>query len=503
MTEPPTPPCPAVTRRANFSAILAPLLATAVAVGAISLGVAVHVHPALGVAPLVAVLYALIVLERPSVGALTLAALAPATAGLGRGLPIPGLKISEVLILGTATLLIGVVACRARWNAVDFVALAYLIATVLLTLGNTVTRGDAIGLEAMQDAFAPAVFFLLYRAVRVAGLTDRQRGLALALMVAPCIVMVAVAFGQNLDLPGVRAFVAGATTGGIFDTWSYQNSDVGRRATGLFEVWHSLAGYLVPLLLVCVSVSLEVAADRRLRQAACAMAGVILVGLLLSQTLNVLPVALACSVGIGVLGGQAGRSIFAITAISIVGLLVAGDVLASRVEQQFDPSSDTVLGENIDDRLAIWSEDFSEPLKEHWPLGYGPGIPPGVDWPHTESLYLTLVLRGGVLLLGIFLLFFLIVEQAAWRARKSSQPVDRVVSSTLAVLVPGTFVMHLVFPYFTSSGFPQVFWILLALLPLHGHLPASTHQISEWPNDVESDVMQLTAGRRAGNPKEG
>ncbi len=456
--------------------------------------------PVLAVAGVVAMGFALLVIERPAVGAITLAVAVPPLAGLGRGIPIPQLKLVEAMTIAVAVLVVGVAGRHRRLDAVDTAALTYVAATAVLTVVHPLSRGEWLSIDDMRDAFSPALFFLMYWTIRCASLTRRQRAAALSCLVASSVASVLVGVGQYLDVPGVRSFVANITSGGIFDTWSYQNTSVGARATGLYENWHSFAGFLVPLLLVCVAVLVDRQVSRPVRRAAFTMAIVIAGGLMLSQALTAIAVTVVMVLAISMSGGRAGRSLVAIALVGIAAFSFAGGALTNRIEQQYDPTSGTVLGKNIDDRLAIWSGDYEAPLSEYWPLGFGPGIPPGVDWQHTESLYVTLVLRGGVLLLGSYLVFMSIAAGAAWRHRHGRAVVDRAVSLTLVAVIPGSLVMHFIFPYFTSSGFPHVFWVLLALLPRH-HAPSDLH-----PNragDAAGDLEQLPAGWRRDNVEYG
>lgn len=436
------------------------------AVASIAIGATLAFDPVAALFVPVAVVYVLIVLEKPAFGALTMAALVPITAGLARGMPIPGLKISEVLIVVTALLILATQEGRPRIGALDIAATAYVLITAILTIWHPLYRGEPLTLDVARDAFAPAMFFLLYRSVRVAGLRSRQRLTALGLMVVPSAVAVVFAVGQRLDVPGVRDLVAQITGGDVFFTWSYLNTSVGARATGLFEVWHSFAGYLLPLLLVCVGVATDREGSRGLKVGAASFGAVIVVGLLLSQTLTVIAVAVPAMVAVAVLRGVRPRGVLLVAIVIGLGIFFAGDVVVERVNQQFAGPTGTTFGRNIDARLEIWAEDYAEPLSAYWAFGFGPGIPSGVEWQSTESGYITLILRGGILLVTAYFLFYMLIVDEAWYGRRNGLAVDRVVSDVLLVLVPTSLLISLIWPYFTSSGFPHVLWLLVALLPM-------------------------------------
>jgi hypothetical protein len=75
--------------------IPAPMLFLVLTGGALAAGAAVAVEPLIAVGVVIALIYALVVLERPLLGVYACYALVPATAGLRRGLPIPYLKFSD------------------------------------------------------------------------------------------------------------------------------------------------------------------------------------------------------------------------------------------------------------------------------------------------------------------------------------------------------------------------------------------------------------------------
>src|SRR5215210_2851484 len=108
------------------------LTTTAFAAGAVVLvGAASAVGPLPGLASLSAAAIGLMVLRRPDLGALVLVGVAPAISGLTRGLPVPGLRASELLVAGLALLIL--LTSRGHgavpWRAFDWLALAYVIAT--------------------------------------------------------------------------------------------------------------------------------------------------------------------------------------------------------------------------------------------------------------------------------------------------------------------------------------------------------------------------------------
>lgn len=475
--------------RALFAsaALAAPLLVFVVA----------DIHPALAPALLLALAYAWWVARHPDLAALVCFAVVPVTAGIRRGLPLPAVKFSEALIVGTAVVIFALARRRRPWTSLDTAALCYVAATLLLSAVNVLLRADGLTWDSLRNALAPVLFYLLFRSTRIATLSDQQRTRALWLLMAPAVLVVLVAVAQSLDIGGVRSLVIQITDGGVFDRWSYQNTEVARRATGLFEIWHSLAGYLIPMLLLCVALLNDPRTPRAWRPWAIGMLVTVVVGVIASQTLNTLAVAVFASVLVGAIYGKVGRTAVVLALVGLVAFLALGNVLASRIEQQFDSGSGTTLGRNIDDRLDIWRDDYAEPLARYWLTGYGPALPPNVEWESTESMYITFMLRGGIGLLVSYLALISVAAVHGWRCRHSRVLVDRVVGVTVVAVAVGSVIMHLVFPYFTSSGYAQVVWLLFALLP--GGVVRSTSASRPKTTDLRDEVPghrhELTAGR--------
>src|ERR1700727_1386557 len=90
---------PTVRRPAFFVLGAGALAAIVVAIGA-SIGLLA------GLAALLAVCFGLLTVERPYLGAYALVAVAPVTSGLKRGLPLPGLRLSEVVIAALSTIVL-------------------------------------------------------------------------------------------------------------------------------------------------------------------------------------------------------------------------------------------------------------------------------------------------------------------------------------------------------------------------------------------------------------
>lgn len=453
-------------------------------------GAAFAVAPVMGIGILLGVIYALVVIERPLIGVYTCFVLVPITAGVRRGLAVPGVKLDEALVLGTFILVAGFAGQTRRWGLVDKWLALFAFMAFALPIGSAILNGTPLTTLGIQKMGASILFVLLYRLARLAHFTDRQRWFAIKLLFAGTVPVVLIALGQRFDLPGVRDGVQTLTEGNVFVTWSYQQGAAATRATGPFENWHSLAGYLFPLFLLSVAIVSQRSISLAWRRFAAVMIAVTLVGIVAAQTITTLVVSVVAAVLVGSIQGRFARTVSSMLMVVMLAIVVSGGALTERVSTQFQGSG---VGQNIETRLEIWTQDYAEPLRLYWETGYGPAVPPQIEWVHTESLYVTLLLRGGVLLVASYFILMFVIAALAWEGRHSTNPLDQVLSTALFATVVGSIAMHLVFPYLTSSGFPQVFWLLAALLTAGGADPEQSGARSPTHNSSARHDLASTA----------
>jgi O-antigen ligase len=87
-------------------------------------------------------------------------------------------------------------------------------------------------------------------------------------------------------------------------------------------------------------------------------------------------------------------------------------------------------------------------------------------------MYLTLLFRGGVPLLLIYAGLMLALAGAAWRlARRGPRPLDALLGRVVVALVALLAILHLLEPYFATTGLPHLIWLLAALVISAQHDP--------------------------------
>jgi hypothetical protein len=444
----------------------------ALAIGLCTLGgvLVLGVGGGLGVAPaigaLLLVLFGMLVLARPAIGALTLVALTPILSGFKRGLPVPGLKLSEVLIVfaGALILLNANRDEQQRWRVFDWLALAYVVMTVALSAFDVLDRHLIVGNDTARAALSPIQYFLLYRAVLVGLPSERGRRRALQLILLVSIPESLLAIMQQFHIAGVRGFIPRLTGVNIDTTFGAEGG--GTRATGTFPHWQVLAGYEFVVLAIgsCLFV------DRRQQVLSRPLLALVLAfgfaAMFTTVTFTPLICAVLAAVALGAWYGRPARVAGQLALGAVIAATLFAPALVHRVDTQFsDPGGNRPfwLPQTVYYRYQVWTGQYFPALAGKWATGYGPDLPPSVQFPYTESLYMTLLLRGAIPLLAIYILMIIAMLGAAIRARNDPEPERRAAARTLAVITVLLIFMHAIEPYFILTGGSHLIWILAAL----------------------------------------
>jgi hypothetical protein len=354
------------------------------------IGVGAALGPVAGVGAVLAVAAGLVVMHRPILGAYVLAAGAPALSGLHRGVPIPGLRLTEVMIVGIATLV--------------------LVTSIRVVLVTMFQQWNVGGTRELLASFAGPE--------------------------------AAAGYASTLD-------------------------DVAR-ASGPFPYWHNLAGYLMLVLLVVVSL-LHEPQQRVLRKPwLFVVLGGAFVALIQTASLAPLLGLIVGSVFIAANVGQAKRLLAWIGIGAIVTTVAFAPVLTGRLEEQYSDSaatnSQTIVPQTIAFRWEVWTTQFVPVIKENIFLGYGPTLPPRLFFGYQESLYITFLLRGGVILLLVYLAVMGALAARARRLTSSDDTEQRVLARAVFAAVVLLLVIDTIATYFIDSGPAPLLWTLAGLM---------------------------------------
>jgi hypothetical protein len=451
--------------------LLAIILAASFAIAA-----AVPRGPVIAAGVVVAVGVAVAVLDQPSIGALCLVTLVPVTSGLRPGFPVPQLRLSEALILGLGTLIL--LAARAgytaRWRAFDWWALAYVVATAAIGAYDLHSRGEAISGDNLDKLLGPLQFFLLYRAVLTAFSVVDLRDRAIRLLLYASVPISILTLLQQFHIAGVPAFLANATGSQVY----FLNTGI-PRATGPFAIWHDLGSYLLVIILLAVAL-LVFENDRIIRRNR--LLGIVaLAGVALINTVSFTPLlgATAGTLIIARYGRFRGRWLVGLAVFAVVIAVVFGSLFQGRYETQFAAAPPVAhipyLPETLNFRVQVWRTQYIPLVEQNFLVGIGPALPSNLPFPYTESLYASLLIRGGIALLLIYAGLMVAIALSARSARYDPDLTTRVIASVVFVLTVLLVFLQLSTNYFINAGLPHLFWILAALLFAKAETPGALH----------------------------
>jgi O-antigen ligase len=136
------------------------------------------------------------------------------------------------------------------------------------------------------------------------------------------------------------------------------------------------------------------------------------------------------------------------------------------VEAQFDGlARGSILPQTLQFRIEVWERDFFPLINSNFIDGFGPIVATQGLFPHSESMYVSLLLRGGIVLLLVFAAMILV---SFWRMRvlSASSP-DKYVAATAQAA--GFFIACLVIsmvihPYLDDAGAAPMFFTSLGII---------------------------------------
>lgn len=442
------------------------------AFGSVVVGVAAGRGLLAGLVALAAVAATLWAVSHPTAGAIAIVAVVPAISGIRRGLPVPGLRLGELLAVGFGVMLLATVrgGARTRWRTFDWLALGYVVATFALGMLGSELRGDTLSVNDIGQLVGPLQFFLLYRAVLVAlpNIADRARAVDWLLIASVPVSLITLL--QTARVPGVNALLVTYTGMDYSDreTWAVF------RANGPFAHHTTLAAYLMVILVICAALLLAGVNERRRRLVFVALVPAAL-AMVTALTFAPMVAVVVGALGLAFWYRRTGR-VLTYGAIACALLAIAFQpLLARRADDQFkshasSSASYSLVPQTVTDRLSVWTDQYLPVLQGRWLTGYGPQIPPEITWKFTESVYLTMLLRGGLPLLALYAALMWALALVALdvgrrpKAEREEGEIERALARALFVVILILAVIQTIAPLFTANGLPQVWWIMAALV---------------------------------------
>lgn len=424
--------------------------------------------PAFGLLVALAMLAAWALSAKPVAAAYSLVAIVPITSGLSRGVPIPGLRISEVVTMGLGALILLTADHQrdGRWTAVDRALAVYALASFALGLLSRYRAGVSLTTDDLGVVAGPLQYLVFLRALGLALHTAAARRGALLVAVVASVPISALAVAQTLS-PGIDAF-AKSLTGFSVDTYG----SVGglNRATSLFPHFQVLSAYLAAVVLTGIAVVIFAGLGRRARWAAGLATALAAVALLETVTLTTIAGTIVGVVALVAVSPRRRRYLAGLAVAGIVLAVAFSGTLGHRVAQQSSVTAGTVgagrsplVPQTVAYRYDVWTTQSLPVIREHALLGVGPTLPESVAWKSTESMYITLLFRGGIVLLAAFLAVIAAALHAGLRARRLTEPTGRAAGLALFVLAALLVPMCFIEPYLTYGGISHMLFLLAAV----------------------------------------
>lgn len=474
LAAPPIPARPGLAVRSwLFDKPRTPEIAAAAILVALGTGLVGATRPRDGIAVVAAVAVVTLVLMRPFVGGLLLVSVVPVISGLAPGIPVKSVRASEALVgLIGVTLLVG---ARKRdcipWEILDWTVLAFGIAWAAFGAGNALALHEHLSLSQWGTVFGQLQFFLIYRGVRLSVRTPRQRRVALGAFLVASVPVGLLAVAQQFRLPGVGSFlftITGSQEAAVSAPGTVAPLSISdlHRATGPFANWTSLAGYFFPVLLLMCAIVLANQVGRR-RRWFLAIAAVAASGLLVSDEQSAIIGLVAGIVALGVMSRRTREVGRWLLVALVVGGAVFGPTIGKRVVEELaggaSSSSSSVIPQTLGYRGQVWTGQYFPAIEQRLLTGYGVETPTTIQWPYTESEYVTILMQGGLPLLVVFGVMTWAMIDRSRRMARSPDPLDRALGASLTVGIVTLIVMDIIWPYMSNGGLPQVLWALLAL----------------------------------------
>ena len=444
------------------------LMAAVAAASVLAVGVGTGISsPLVGIAMIAGLALSALVVERPDIGAYILVATVPAVAGFQRGFPVPGFRISEILQVGFGTLIL-LSARRQRlqkWNGFDLLALTYSGLTILLGGFDLLDRGVSPSPEGIGTLVGPLQYLLLYRATLVALPRVEERRQALRLVLLASIPVSVLGVLQEAHIGAARSLITKLT--GVDITVTFGAEGGGHRATSVFPHWQVFAAYEFWILLLGIALLVE---GRQRVIGRTPLAAVLLLaaaGLASTVTFGVVFMVLAGTLVLGVWAGHSTRVLIGIGIAAVLGATFVSAYLSTRYHEQFKTATGNVrpvwVPQTLYYRYEVWTVQYLPVIRERLLTGFGPELPSSIQYQYSESFYVTLMMRGGLALLAVFLALCASLLVRLRTVLRDADPERVAVARVLFIAVVAMLPMHMLEDYFTMTGFAQLFWIVSAL----------------------------------------
>lgn len=384
---------------------------------------------------------------------------------------VGGLKPGEILL---GLVVVALVARRVVRRDFSFVTTPVDLGFILLIIAGTwlpmiaaEVRGIYLTKTMATALIGPVEYYLWYRAILEAlPLPTKSPAMMKVILIVNSIIS-GIGILQLFRFPGVQKFLVFA-----YPTYETLESQIVHRATSLVGGWEILAAIAAFTLLLINQLQTTEGAVRKLGSGwnvwLTVMLGINVIGLLTTLSVaGMIGLAVGYLIAWG-LNGKLARMTRVALIIGVVGLIALTPFVLQRFAFQFNrpgashglvPNTWATRGYHWSIVLSVVFIDIPTAL-----FGVQPNFRyPVLDFGSTESLYLLLLYRGGIIYVAAFLAFIVLVVRHLWMVRQTVSGFNRqIVLGVLTVLIVN-FVIDILDAHFFSAGESQLLLTLLAL----------------------------------------
>ncbi|MBA3826998.1 MAG: hypothetical protein H0X24_24285, partial [Ktedonobacterales bacterium] len=394
------------------------------------------------------------------------------TAATARG--IVGLKPGDLLLSGMAGLLVVRRFVRKDFSfavtPIDVGFMLLILAGTLLPLLKAVLEGLYISKEMLNALAGPIEYFLLYRVMLEAlSLPSKLPTMTRVILVVLSLISI-IGVLQIARFPGVEDFLLT-----FFPTYETAESPIIHRATSLVGGWEILAAVAAYVILLINQIQTTDEGVKTLGR----RWNWILIGFLAFNVialLSTLSTAGFIAIVLGYvlawrLNGKLARTTLYAMGVAVVGGLALTPVIIERLQYQFGKAAAGATQHGIVPntwvaRWTHWDVVFQTVLLHPSSLIFG--VQPNFNYPvlafgSTESLYLLLLYRGGLLYVAAFVAFAVILLRHIWQIRKKVNGFNHHIVTAIFTILAVNFAIDVLDAHFFSAGEWQILMTLIAI----------------------------------------
>jgi hypothetical protein len=409
---------------------------------------------------------------------------------------VGGLKPGEILLILFAGILILRRLVKRDFSfqitLVDVGFLLIIVAGTFLPLIAAILRHIYIDKTVISGLIGPVEYYLWYRVMLETLPLPSRMPMMLRLIVVVISVISFIGLLQIAGFPGIEDFLMK-----FFPTYETTEAPRIHRATSLVGGWETLAALAAYAILLINQIQTK--AEYVVRFGTWKrwnLAFFIMLAINVVALISTLSVAGFVAVVLGFLlawrlnGGLARSSFRLVLVAAAIGLVVLAPNLVQRIAYQKHPAPTTTIVSTTTTTTVTYPTQthLADKFKKlpttwasralHWyivvktvsanKLDILVGVQPSFAYPvlsfgSTESLYLLLLYRGGIIYLLAFLAFIIIIGRTVWQQRQNAHGFNRMMLSGIFLVLIVNFVIDIWDAHFFSAGEWEVLVTLIAL----------------------------------------